>query len=102
MKRPPARSASTVLLLVDGELHLPVLDRLHGVAGEVDGADLDAAVHSLGGRDRRTGGDVGVEGEDAVDVLLRLQLGLDLGPALGDVGQAGGRGRRRRRCRSSW
>jgi hypothetical protein len=82
--------ALRVLLLVDGERDLAVDDGLHGVTGQVDGADRDVAAHRVDGRLGRAGGDVGVQGEDRVDARVGLELGLDLGLALGQVGQAGG------------
>ena len=80
--------ALCVLLLIDGECEITVGDRLHGFAGQVDGADHDVATNCLGGRLCGLRGDVGVESEHRVDVRISLELGLDLGLALGDVGES--------------
>src|SRR5215217_4755719 len=70
--------ALQVLLLVDGELDLARLDRLHDVAAEIERGDLGVRAGALD-RVARGDRDVRVEREDCVDRLVRLQLGLDLG-----------------------
>jgi hypothetical protein len=72
------------LLLVDGELDLAGLDCLHDVAAQVECGELRVRVCSLdrvAGRNR----DVRVERQHGRHVLVRLQLGLQLGGGRGDV-----------------
>src|SRR5215208_5702174 len=70
--------ALQVLLLVDGELDLARLDRLHDVAAEIERGDLGVRAGALD-RVARGDRDVRVERQHRVDRLVRLQLGLDLG-----------------------
>ena len=76
--------ALQVLLLVDGELDLAVLDRLHDVARQVERAELGARAGALD-RVARGDGDVRVEREHRVDRVVGLELGLDLGQRRLDV-----------------
>src|SRR6056297_2755296 len=79
--------ALCVLLLIDGECEFTIGNRLHCVAGEVDSADDHVASYSLCCRQRCRSRDVSVQGEDAIDIRVRLESGLDLCLALREVGK---------------
>src|SRR5918996_919583 len=76
-----------VLLLVDGELDLGGLDRLHDVAAEVERRHLRLRPRAPD-RVARGDGDVRVERQHGADRVVRLELGLDLGERRGDVRDA--------------
>src|SRR5919106_1912665 len=76
-----------VLLLVDGELDLAGLDRLHDVAAEVERRHLRLRPRAPD-RVARGDGDVRVERQHGADRVVRLELGLDLGERRGDVRDA--------------
>src|SRR5215217_4887988 len=73
-----------VLLLVDGELDLAGLDGLHDVAAQVECGELGVRARALD-RVASSDRDVGVEGQDSRDVLVRLKLRLQLRGGCGDV-----------------
>src|SRR4029079_416117 len=76
--------ALQVLLLVDGELDVARLDVLEDVGAEVERRERRVRARAL---DRRLRGrrDVRVQRDDAVEGLVGLQLGLDLGLRRRDV-----------------
>src|SRR5918996_227593 len=73
-----------VLLLVDGELDLGGLDRLHDVAAEVERRHLRLRPRAPD-RVARGDGDVRVERQHGADRVVRLELGLDLGERRGEL-----------------
>src|ERR687895_674634 len=76
-----------VLLLVDGELDLAVLDRLHDVAAQVERREPGLGARALDGVARRHR-DVRVERQHRIDRVVRLELRLDLGQRRRDVRDA--------------
>ena len=87
-----AEIAVEIGLLVDQEVDLAVLDLLQRDVRDFHRADMHLA-GQLGGVERggRGGADGGVLGEDAVDVLVRLQIGADVAADLALIGRVGGR-----------
>ena len=80
------------LLLVDGEVHLPVLDGRQHFGAEVEGGEMDRLARG-GDRGQRRACHGRAEGQEAVDGRIGLERRRHLGLHVGRVGDLAGQDR---------
>src|SRR5579883_1778 len=96
-----AEIAVEIRLLVDEKIELAVLDLLQGDARNLHRADMDLAGHLRGvERGRGGGADRGVFGENAVDVVMGLEIGANVAADLALIGRVRRRQFEVARCRA--